>query len=86
MAEPTLGQVHTSVLVVVEKIEECQRDIVELKDEAKKTNGQISKIKEAQLLQQGALGVIRWILGIGVASIAAGATISGTIVAIVLGG
>ena len=86
MAEPTLGQVHASVLVVVEKIGECQRDIVELKDEARKTNGQIAKIKEAQLLQQGALGVVRWILGIGVASIAAGATISGTIVAIVLGG
>ena len=86
MAEPTLGEVHTSVLVVVEKIEECQRDIVELKDEAKKTNGQIATIKEAQLLQQGALGAMRWMLGVGIAFIAAGATISGTIVAIVLGG
>lgn len=58
-------------------------DVVEIKAATKATNGHVAEISREQEQQKGGLAVLKWMVTVTIAMVAAGAAVAGVILAFV---
>lgn len=55
----------------------------EIKEHQKRTNGAVAELRTEQLKAEGALGVLKWLVGVTIAMVGVGAAVAGVVLAIV---
>lgn len=74
------------LMTVAQQVRDMQQDISEIKGHARRTNGSIAEIKTEQNRMEGALSVLKWLVGVSISIMGVGAAVAGLVLGYVARG